>query len=69
MLSFLREQGFEDSSDKPTPQSPHDKAGGQDNALAGNTQEQQYLTVAAQGKNVRKMTMMLGVFFIDTPFF
>jgi preprotein translocase subunit SecG len=63
MLSFLREQGFGDSSNKPTPQSPNNNADGQDNALVGNTQEQQYLTVAAQGKNVRKMTMMLAVLF------
>jgi preprotein translocase subunit SecG len=63
MLSFLHEQGFENSSGQPAPQSSRDKAGGQDNASAGNTQEQQYLTVAAQGKNVRKMTMMLAVLF------
>lgn len=63
MLSFLREQGFGDSSKKSTPQSPPDKVDGQENALAGNTQEQQYFTVSAQGKNVRKMTMMLAVLF------
>jgi preprotein translocase subunit SecG len=63
MLSFLREQGCEDSSDQPTAQSSNDEASGQGNASAGNTQDQQYLTVAAQGKNVRKMTMMLVVFF------
>lgn len=62
MLSFLREQGYEDSSEKPPPQSSNNEAS-QGNASAGNTQEQQYLTVAAQGKNVRKMTMMLAVLF------
>lgn len=63
MLSFLREQDFGGSSDKQAPQSSYDKAGGQDNASAGNTQEQQYLTVAAKGKNVHKMTMLLAVLF------
>jgi preprotein translocase subunit SecG len=63
MLSFLREQGLGGSSDKQAPQSSYDKAGGQDNASVGNTQEQQYLTVAAKGKNVHKMTMLLTVLF------
>ena len=63
MLSFLREQGFDGSSDKQSPQSSYDKAGGQDNASVGNAQEQQYLTVATQGKNVHKMTMLLAVLF------
>lgn len=63
MLSFLREQGFEDSPDSRNPQTTNDEANRQGNAPADNNQQQQYLTVAAQGKNVRKMTMMLVVLF------
>lgn len=63
MLSFLRDQGFEDSPDSQTPQTSNDEAKRKGNAPVDNTQQQQYLTVAAQGKNVRKMTMMLVVLF------
>ncbi len=63
MLSFLREQGSEDSPDSRKPQPPDGEANRQGNAPADNDQQQQYLTVAAQGKNVRKMTMMLVVLF------
>ncbi|MHC4640485.1 MAG: hypothetical protein ACYS32_02495 [Planctomycetota bacterium] len=63
MLSFLRDQGFEDSLDSQTPQTPNGEAKRQENAPADNNQQQQYLTVVAQGKNVRKMTTILVVLF------
>jgi len=63
MLSFLREQGYEDSMDSKESKTPKDGTKQQGNAPADKNQQQQYLTVAAQGKNVRKMTMMLVVFF------
>lgn len=63
MLPFMREQGVEDSS----VQKPLVAAG---RNLADNAQEaqqqgghQEYLTVAAQGKNVRKTTCLLAVVF------
>jgi len=57
MLSFMREQEFEDSSmQKPPP----DKTWA-DNAEQA--QEQDYLTVAAQDKNVRKTTVLLVFLF------
>lgn len=63
MLSFLREQAYDDSKEPNATQARNDGAKRQGNASADNDQQQQYLTVAAQGKNVRKMTMMLVVFF------
>jgi len=56
MLSFLREQGFEDSSvNGPS-------AGGKiPDSGTGPAQEQEYLTVADQGNNTRKSTAMLIV--------
>ena len=62
MLSFLRDQGYDDPLDNQNPQSPNDGTQQQGNP-ADNNQQQEYLTVAAQGKNVRKMTMMLVVLF------
>ena len=56
MLSFLREQGFEQASVNGTGKST--------DAPGDKEQEQQYLTVSAKGKNVRKMTMMLAVLFV-----
>jgi len=69
MLSFLREQGFEDSGAQGTPKSSKGAAKKRGaiestNPPAENTKEQQYLTVAAQGQNVRKMTVMLVVLFV-----
>ncbi|MHC4487452.1 MAG: hypothetical protein ACYS4T_20010 [Planctomycetota bacterium] len=59
MLSFMREQEFEDSAaQKPLSAN--------DGLPAENTkepQEQEYISVAAQDKNVRKSTMLLGVLF------
>jgi preprotein translocase subunit SecG len=54
MLSFMREQGQEDSS----PQKPLNTADSAEKA-----QEQEYLTVAAHNKNVRKSTMLLAALF------
>lgn len=67
MLSFLREQGF----DKLIPQKQARRpSGGQaanagraDRGLSQDGQGQEYLTVAAQSKNVRKSTMMVAVLF------
>ncbi len=68
MLSFMREQGFDDSKVQETAKSSNGEAK-EGRALkspnpAEKTKEQQYLTVAAQGKNVRKMTMLLVVLFV-----
>ena len=69
MLSFMREQGFEDSLAQEPPKSSNGEA--KQNRVpkppaqpAEKTQEQQYLSVAAQGKNVRKTTMLLAVLFV-----
>jgi preprotein translocase subunit SecG len=67
MLSFLREQGF----DKLIPQKQARRpSGGQatnagraDRGLSQDVQGQEYLTVAAQSKNVRRSTMMIAVLF------
>ncbi len=67
MLSFLREHGFGDSQTQETTKSSIGEAGdGRDRRSPGSSSEkdQQYLTVAAQGKDVRKMTMLLAVFFV-----
>jgi preprotein translocase subunit SecG len=53
MLSFMREQEFEDS--------PGRKPVAADNAKE--PKEQEYLTVEAKGKNVRKTTYVLAVLF------
>ncbi|MFQ6034963.1 MAG: hypothetical protein ACE5NM_03825 [Sedimentisphaerales bacterium] len=67
MLSFLREQGAE----KLSAQSPVDAPGRTDSEALENAPgqgsrgagSQQYLTVAAQNKNVRKSTIMVAVLF------
>lgn len=56
MLSFLREQGYEDlPAEKPDAATPEDGAEG--------SQEQEYYTVAARAKRVRRSTMLLAVLF------
>ena len=68
MLSFLREQGFEDDSIKATGQNSGRDAKNRQSPQSPDAQDdkeqQQYLTVSAKGKNVRKMTMMLVVLFV-----
>jgi preprotein translocase subunit SecG len=68
MLSFMREQGFEDSGAQETPKSSKGAAKKRgavnSNDPPAEEKEQQYLTVAAQGQNVRKMTVMLVVLFV-----
>lgn len=59
MLSFLREQGVENL----TPQKRAANAGRGDREAPENAQGQEYLTVAARSKNVRKSTMMVAVLF------
>jgi preprotein translocase subunit SecG len=63
MLSFLREQGFEDSLENNTTSANGDDVKNQ-YKKSPKPEDQQYLTVAAQGKNVRKMTIMLAVLFV-----
>ncbi len=67
MLSFLREQGFGDSGGQETTKSSGgEPADSRDlkSPESSSENEQQYLTVAAQGKDVRKMTMLLAVLFV-----
>jgi preprotein translocase subunit SecG len=68
MLSFLREQGFEDSllEEKGKSANGESKKHQSSNTSARpeKTQEQRYLTVAGQGKNVRRMTVFLVVLFV-----
>jgi preprotein translocase subunit SecG len=66
MLSFLREQGFGDSVVQETTKSSGGEAGDRRDLKSPDSseKEQQYLTVAAQGKDVRKMTMLLAVLFV-----
>jgi len=59
MLSFMREQELEDSSG----QKPQDAAGAAPADGAQQQQEQEYLTVAARGRNVRKTTYLLAILF------
>ena len=59
MLSFLREQGPEDSLVPKPPEA----AGKKPADSTKDTQEQEYLTVATQGKQVRKTTILLAVLF------
>ena len=59
MLSFLREQGPEDSLVPKPPEA----AGKKPADSANETQEQEYLTVATQRKQVRKTTILLAVLF------
>lgn len=55
MLSFLHEQGLDDL---PASKSASSSSEGK------KPQEQEYLTVATKGKQVRKTTMMLGIVFV-----
>jgi hypothetical protein len=59
MLSFLREQDPEDSLGPKTPDTA-DKGAAESTPQA---QEQEYLTVAAKAKQVRKTTILLVVLF------
>jgi len=59
MLSFLREQDPEDSLVPKPPKI----AGKKPADSTKETQEQEYLTVATQGKQVRKTTILLAVLF------
>jgi len=59
MLPFLREQGLENL----TPQKRAANAGRGDREAPENAQGQEYLTVAARSKNVRKSTIMVVVLF------
>ena len=61
MLAFLREQKFKD----PLKQKQSDSAGaaGADADGAEQAQEQEYLTVAGGGENVRRSTILLVVLF------
>ena len=59
MLSFLREQGPEDSLVPKPPEA----AGKKPADGTKETQEQEYLTVATQRKQVRKTTILLAVLF------
>jgi len=59
MLSFLQEQRFEDSSAQKQP----DVAGDISSDSPEKTQEQEYLAVAVQDKDVRKSTYLLAILF------
>jgi preprotein translocase subunit SecG len=59
MLSFWRDQGPQDILGQNVP----DTAQGQ-NQASGQAQDEQFMTVATRGKNVRKTTMLLAVFFV-----
>jgi len=67
MLSFLREQGFESSTPQKQTRRPSGgqtaNAGRTDREASGDAQGQEYLTVAAKSKNVRKSTIMVVVLF------
>lgn len=56
MLSFLREQGVSDTSERQVPRAAKTDA-------AEDAQQQEYFTVAAKGKNVHKSTILLAVLF------
>ncbi|MDH4239369.1 MAG: hypothetical protein OEW48_07385 [Phycisphaerae bacterium] len=67
MLSFMREQGFGDSVGQETTRPSGGEAGNRRDLKSPDSsseKEQQYLTVAAQGKDVRKMTLLLAVLFV-----
>jgi len=59
MLSFLREQ----SNEKLSAPKPADNTGRTDPEAEAAAQDQQYLTVAAQNKNVRKSTILVAILF------
>jgi preprotein translocase subunit SecG len=69
MLSFMREQGFEgslaDEKGKSTNvESTKHQSSNTSARPSESAQEQRYLTVAGQGKNVRRMTLLLVVLFV-----
>ena len=69
MLSFMRDQGFEDSVVQETPKPPNGEDHQQQVSSTQNQseepiQEPQYLSVATKSKNVRKTTMLLVVLFV-----
>jgi preprotein translocase subunit SecG len=68
MLSFMSEQGFDDSGVQETAKSSNGEAKKSQDLKSpkpsDKAKEQQYLTVTAQGKDVRKMTMLLAVLFV-----
>ena len=61
MLSFLRDQSLEDLPAQKKTDTAAGKAPGDDTEKS---QESEYITVASQGKRVRKSTTLLAVFFI-----
>jgi len=61
MLSFLRDQNLEDL---PAQKKMNATAGKTPGNGTEKSQESEYITVASQGKQVRKSTMLLAVFFI-----
>jgi len=61
MLSFLRDQSLEDLPAQKKMNTTAGKTPGDDTEKS---QESEYLTVAAQGKRVRKSTTLLAVLFI-----
>jgi len=62
MLLFMREQGHDDSSVQKS-NSGRTADGGTADDSANKAQEQEYITVAAQDKNLHKSTMLLAVLF------
>lgn len=69
MLSFMRDQGLEDSVVQETPkpsngQEQQQQVPNTQTQPDEQTQEPQYLSVAAKSKNVRKTTMLLAVLFV-----
>ncbi|MHC4691939.1 MAG: hypothetical protein ACYS67_04290 [Planctomycetota bacterium] len=67
MLSFLRERGFGDSEGQESTKSSIGDPGDDRDLRSphcSSEKDQQYLTVAAQGKDVRKMTVLLAVLFV-----
>ncbi len=71
MLSFMQEQGLEDTGpnaqnrirQQSDPQMQKPSPIGKTDADCGKQQEQEYLTVSVKDKNVRKSTMLLAVLF------
>ena len=61
MLSFLRDQSLEDL---PAQKKTNTATGNAPGNGTENSQEPEYVTVASQGKRVRKSTTLLAVFFI-----
>jgi len=63
MLSFLREKGDASIMHTPTPADPQMQPEGAGSGTSKEAQNQEYLTVAAKGKNVRKSTMLVAALF------